>query len=164
MKYEAEIDGRDVGIEVEDRNGRLLVRLGQRSYDVEVIRPEAGVYLLMVGDQVFEARAWTEQSDVIRVSLRGQIYDARIVDRKHRRAAAEHQLEGQARLTAPMPGKVVRLLLRQGDQVAAGQGVVVVEAMKMQNEVRSPKAGRVIELRVAQGDTVNANQLLAIVE
>ena len=79
-------------------------------------------------------------------------------------AAAEPQLEGQVRLSAPMPGKVVRLLLRQGDPVAAGQGVVVVEAMKMQNEVRSPKEGRVIELRVSQGDTVNANQLLAIVE
>ena len=164
MKYEAEIDGRDIAVEIEDRNGRLIARLGQRSYEVEVIRPEAGVYLLLVGDQVFEARAWTDQTDVIRVSLRGQVYDARIVDRKHRRTAAEHQLEGQVRLMAPMPGKVVRLLLRQGDKVGAGQGVVVVEAMKMQNEVRSPKAGRVIELRVSQGDTVNANQLLAVVE
>src|SRR5262245_34147031 len=164
MKYEAEISGRVVGIEIEDRNGRLLARLGQRSYEVEVIRPEAGVYLLLVGDQVFEARAWSDQTDVIRISLRGRIYDARIVDRKHRRATTEHQLEGQARLTAPMPGKVVRLLVRQGDQVAAGQGVIVVEAMKMQNEVRSPKAGRLIELRVSQGDTVNANQLLAVVE
>src|SRR5215510_9842642 len=164
MKYEAEINGRDVGIEIEDRNGRLIARLGQRTYEVEVVRPEAGVFLLLVGDQVFEARAWSDQADVIRVSLRGKIYNARIVDRKHRRAAAEPQLEGQVRLSAPMPGKVVRLLLRQGDPVAAGQGVVVVEAMKMQNEVRSPKEGRVIELRVSQGDTVNANQLLAIVE
>jgi biotin carboxyl carrier protein len=54
--------------------------------------------------------------------------------------------------------------LNPGDEVAAGQGIVVVEAMKMQNEIKSPKAGRVIEVRVVEGATVNANQVLAVVE
>jgi biotin carboxyl carrier protein len=63
-----------------------------------------------------------------------------------------------------MPGKVVRVLLAEGDEVALGQGVVVVEAMKMQNEIKSPKSGRVIEVRVVEGSTVDANQVLAIVE
>jgi biotin carboxyl carrier protein len=63
-----------------------------------------------------------------------------------------------------MPGRVVRVLLQAGDEVAAGEGVVVVEAMKMQNEIKSPKAGRVLEVRVTQGATVNANQVLAVVE
>jgi biotin carboxyl carrier protein len=63
-----------------------------------------------------------------------------------------------------MPGKVVRVLLGAGDDVAAGQGVVVVEAMKMQNEIKSPKAGRIIEVRVSEGATVNSNQVLAVVE
>ena len=72
--------------------------------------------------------------------------------------------EGRQNLTAPMPGKVVRVLLHSGDEVSAGQGVVVVEAMKMQNEIKSPKTGRVIEVRVAEGATVTANQVLAVVE
>jgi biotin carboxyl carrier protein len=63
-----------------------------------------------------------------------------------------------------MPGKVVRLLCAVGDEVAANQGVLVVEAMKMQNEVQSPKAGRVIEIRVREGQTVNAGEVLAVVE
>jgi biotin carboxyl carrier protein len=63
-----------------------------------------------------------------------------------------------------MPGKVVRVLLRTGDEVDLGQGVVVVEAMKMQNEIKSPKSGRVVEIRVSEGATVNASQVLAVVE
>jgi biotin carboxyl carrier protein len=78
--------------------------------------------------------------------------------------AADHTSEGRQQLTAPMAGKVVRVLLKPNDEVAAGQGVVVVEAMKMQNEIKSPKAGRVIEIRVIEGATVTANQILAIVE
>ena len=72
--------------------------------------------------------------------------------------------EGRQNLVAPMPGKVIRVLVAQGDEVAVGQGVVVVEAMKMQNEIKSPKAGIVVEVRVTAGATVNANQVLAVVE
>jgi biotin carboxyl carrier protein len=63
-----------------------------------------------------------------------------------------------------MPGKIVRVLVQAGDEVAAGQGVVVVEAMKMQNEIRSPKAGRVIAVRAVEGATVAAGEALAEVE
>ena len=63
-----------------------------------------------------------------------------------------------------MPGKIVRVLVSEGDAVEAGQGVIVVEAMKMQNEVRSPKAGVVVKVAVAEGATVFAGEVLAIVE
>ena len=63
-----------------------------------------------------------------------------------------------------MPGKVIRTLVSQGDMVEAGQGIAVVEAMKMQNEMKSPKAGRVVELKAAAGDTVSAGSVLAVVE
>ncbi|PYV96384.1 MAG: hypothetical protein DMG89_17825 [Acidobacteria bacterium] len=67
-------------------------------------------------------------------------------------------------LTAAMPGKVVRVLLQEGAQVEAGQGILVVEAMKMQNEIKSPKAGRIQKIMVATSDAVNAGDLVAIVE
>ena len=63
-----------------------------------------------------------------------------------------------------MPGKVVRVLLNAGDEVAARQGVLVVEAMKMQNEVQSPKAGKISEIKVSEGQTVNAGDVLAVIE
>jgi len=72
--------------------------------------------------------------------------------------------EGPKSVTAPMPGRVVRVLAQVGDTIAAQQGVVVIEAMKMQNELRSPKAGKVVQLRAAAGDTVAAGDVLAVIE
>ena len=164
MKYEVEIDGRAVTVELEERDGRLSAKIGERAYEVEVTRPEAGAYLLFHGDQVYEARLWTEAGQRMRISLRDRRFEASVIDRRRRRLVAEQASEGRQQMTAPMPGKVVRVLLEQGAEVAAGQGVVVVEAMKMQNEIKSPKAGRVIEVRVKQGATVTAGQVLAVVE
>jgi biotin carboxyl carrier protein len=83
-------------------------------------------------------------------SLRGRI-----------RALDDH---GPKKLSAPMPGKIVRVLVRPGDEVEAGAGVVVVEAMKMQNEIKSPKKGTIQKILVAEGAAVNAGDVLAIVE
>jgi biotin carboxyl carrier protein len=74
------------------------------------------------------------------------------------------EAEGRQQITAPMPGKVVRLLVSEGDAVEAGQGLLVVEAMKMQNEIRSPKAGKVEKLLAKENQAVNAGDVLAWVE
>ena len=73
-------------------------------------------------------------------------------------------MEGRQNVTAPMPGKVVRLLVADGDSVQAGQGIAVVEAMKMQNEMKAPRSGRVAALAVHEGDTVGAGAVLAVIE
>ena len=73
------------------------------------------------------------------------------------------EAEGRRQILAPMPGKVVRVLVKQGDAVEAGQGLVVVEAMKMQNEIRSPKSGKIERLSVTEGQAVNAGEVLAVV-
>jgi len=164
MKYDAEIDGRAVTVELEQRDGRVSAKVGERAYEVEVTRPETGVYLLFHGDQIYEVRLWSEANQTLRVNLRDRRFVIKVIDRRQRRLAAEQTSEGRQQLIAPMPGKVVRVLLESGAEVAAGQGVVVVEAMKMQNEIKSPKAGRVLEVRVKQGATVTAGQVLAVVE
>ncbi len=78
--------------------------------------------------------------------------------------AAGFSVSGKVVVTAPMPGKVVRVLVTPGAQVAEGQGLVVVEAMKMENELKSPKAGTVIEVFAKEGSTVEANAKLLTVE
>ena len=113
---------------------------------------------------MFEARVSAVGPESLRVEIGNRAFTANIIDRKHRRSSAEHGDEGRQQLVAPMPGKVVRVLVKAGDEVKLGQGVVVVEAMKMQNEIKSPKAGRILEIRVSEGATVNANQILAVVE
>jgi biotin carboxyl carrier protein len=164
MKYEVEIYGRQVSIELEQRNGRVEARVGACDYDLEVASPEEGVYTFLAGDRVYEANVWALEPNLLRVKIGGRLFSTRIIDRKHRRSTIEHGVEGRQNLVAPMPGKVVRVLLAAGDEVTLGQGVVVVEAMKMQNEIKSPKSGHIVEVRVVEGATVNANQVLAVVE
>jgi biotin carboxyl carrier protein len=164
MKYEAEIEGRQVAVELDEREGRVSAVVEDRSYEVSVLRPEQGVYLIFDGDRVYEVRVWSSEAGSLSIKLRDRVLDAKVVDRKHRRGAIDHGIEGRQQLVAPMPGKVVRVLVGAGDEVASGQGVAVVEAMKMQNEIKSPRAGRVVEIRVVEGATVNANQVLATIE
>jgi biotin carboxyl carrier protein len=78
--------------------------------------------------------------------------------------SGRHGPAGATRLSAPMPGRIVRVLAAVGDEVTAGQPVVVVEAMKMENEIRSPRPGRVLSLDVREGEAVDAGALLAVVE
>jgi biotin carboxyl carrier protein len=101
-----------------------------------------------------------------RVSVGGREYGVRMTDPKHLRGAGALGGEqgGRAQVKAPMPGKVVRVLVEAGQVVEAGQGLVVVEAMKMQNELKSPKSGTVSEVRAAAGSTVNAGDVLVVVE
>jgi acetyl/propionyl-CoA carboxylase alpha subunit len=89
------------------------------------------------------------------------IEDPRSLKKRRARAGGE---SGPRPIKAPMHGRVVRILAEKGAQVEAHQGVLVIEAMKMQNELKSPKAGRVGELRVAAGDTVNAGEVVAVIE
>ena len=119
---------------------------------------------LLIGGQSFEARVEFAATG-LRVIVGGQEYGATIRDprqwRRHRGAAVE--AEGRQQAIAPMPGKVVRVLVKAGDAVEAGQGLLVIEAMKMQNEVRSPKRGTVERLLVSEGQTINAGEVLATV-
>lgn len=164
MKYEVEIQGRLIDIELEQRDSRVEARVGENKYDLDVISPEQGVFTFLDGDRIYEARVWAREPGSFRVTIGGQSFLTTVIDRKHRRLTIEHGIEGRQNLVAPMPGKVVRVLLAAGDEVALGQGVVVVEAMKMQNEIKSPKAGRLLEVRVSEGATVEANRILAVVE
>ena len=164
MKYEVEIDGRQVTAEIERRGDEISAKIDCRYYELNVVSPERGVFTLFDSDRVYEAHVWSNTETLLRVKIGGNVFSTTVIDRKHRRPTTEHRTEGRQSLTAPMPGKVVRILLSAGDDVTAGQGVLVVEAMKMQNEIKSPKSGRVIEVRVSEGDNVNPNQVLAIVD
>ncbi|MER3427595.1 MAG: acetyl-CoA carboxylase biotin carboxyl carrier protein subunit [Pyrinomonas sp.] len=168
MKLLTEIEGEQRTLDLEGDGERLKVELDGRLYEIEVRRPEAGIYLLLVAGRVYECRvrAEAEAPNDYRVHIRGRSYSIRVRDPRRLRNASglASGASGRAAVTAPMPGKVVRVLAEQGAQVEAGAGLVVVEAMKMQNEMKSPKSGKVVELRAREGMTVNAGDVLAIVE
>jgi acetyl/propionyl-CoA carboxylase alpha subunit len=131
--------------------------------DAALIRP--GVLSLLIESRVYEVKREKVGSE-IHLWVGSQRYAVELRDLRSLRNLKDgaRRQQGSSKLIAPMPGKVVRLLVNEKDKVEAGQGVVVVEAMKMQNEIKSPKKGIVQRLTAAEGSSVNAGDVLAIVE
>ena len=134
-----------------------------RRIDVDAAEISPGVYSVLIGGRSFEVTV--EQSgDGWLLQTAGREFRLEIIDpRSWRRArGGSIELEGRQEVTAPMPGKIVRVLAAPGQKVEAGQGLLVIEAMKMQNEIRSPKSGTLGRL-AQEGQTVKAGEVLAIV-
>ena len=134
------------------------------SVDVRVLEP--GVMSLLVAYPDKEGRQYRCVLDGDAVVIDGRRYGFEVEDPRslQGRRGAGAGTEGPRPVKAPMPGRVVRLLVEVGEQVEEGQGVVVIEAMKMQNELKSPKAGRVIRVGAAVGDTVGSGDVLVVVD
>ena len=139
----------EVGLVLVD--GRVSARIGARSYELEAREIEPGCYLFFLNDRVRE----------VRVDDRIKIVDPKRL-RSGQNSSGHHH--GVAQIVAQMPGKVVRVHVEAGATVEKGAGVIVVEAMKMQNEMKSPRAGVVVSVNVKPGDTVNAGDVLAVLE
>jgi len=138
------------------------IELDRSAAQIAVVEP--GVYSILLDGRSYEARV--EQADGrMVVFIDGHRFEIEVRDpRRWSRQAAAQGVEGRLNLTAPMPGKIVRVLVAEGDTVAAGQGLLVVEAMKMQNELKSPRAGCVVALPAREGATVAAGEVLATIE
>jgi biotin carboxyl carrier protein len=165
MKYTAIIDGERLEIElVRAERGVIQAEIGGEKYVLDVQAVEPGVYWFRWKDRSIEISV-TPNTDTYVVSVNGQRIDVEIIDaRGALRKAAQHGHAGTVELRAPMPGKVVKLLVSEGAAVDMNQGLLVIEAMKMQNEIKSPKKGTVQKLGVKETAAVNAGDLLAIVE
>jgi biotin carboxyl carrier protein len=169
ISYVALLDGgqRERRVEVTRlAPGVFQVRLGDTTHEVDAYRHDHGTLSLLV-DGTSHSATLDERGDVVHVRLKASVFPVEILDEKKlrlRRAAGKFTVEGKQTITAPMPGKVAKVLVAVGDQVQEGQGLLVIEAMKMENELRSPKAGKVVELHVKEGQTVEGNAKLCAVE
>jgi acetyl/propionyl-CoA carboxylase alpha subunit len=135
-----------------------------RKYTLEKHKLKPGMYWFGWNGQSVEAHVM-ERDQGYEVSVHGyRIFIEFSDSTKKRRTHGGADDRSVVEVRAPMPGKIVRILLGKGDEVAAQQGIVVMEAMKMQNEIRSPKTGRILELNVAAGDAVDLADLIARVE
>ena len=171
MTFELEIGGRvrRVTIEAGDgagsEGGPFQITLDADTVAVVAVRTDLGVSLLLPDGRSIDVALsetaggeWTAQLPHVTVT-------ASIDGRRERRGRpGEVAAAGAQRLVAPMPGRVVKVLIKPGDQVEARQGLVVMEAMKMENELSSPKGGVVREVAVAEGASVEAGRLLVVVE
>jgi biotin carboxyl carrier protein len=168
MKLTAEIEGEQHALEWRREGARVWAEVGGRRYEIEAHETESGALTLLCVGRVYECRVEEggARNDAARVRVGSREFEVSLFDPRKLRAAGIEgaQATGRAVVAASMPGKIVRVLVAEGARVEAGAGLVVVEAMKMQNELKSPKAGTVVELRAREGATVNAGDVLAVIE
>ena len=127
-----------------------------------VTQVEPGVYSILLEGRVYEASMDRTGQNLV-VTLAGERFEVEVRDPRSWSRKSVAGSQGAATLSAPMPGKVVRVLVCAGDTVEAGQGLLVVEAMKMQNEIKAPRSGQVISLAAREGTTVAAGEPLATI-
>ena len=166
MRYTAIIGGEERLIEVTSRENGYRVVIGERELDLDAVHLQGFALSLIAGTRTYRCDIDPGKNGQIRVLVGETVYPLEILDERRlrmRRAGGKFTLEGPQRIDAPMPGKVTRVLVKAGDQVEEGQGLVVVEAMKMENELKSPKAGVVSELHAQEGQAVEAGARLAVV-
>lgn len=132
--------------------------------EASVIEVAPRIWSVLIDERSYEARVLSDDGPVV-VEINGERYPVTVEDpRRRNRTRATQSDGGRVSITAPMPGKIVRTLAAEGDPVDAGQGILVMEAMKMQNELKAPRAGRIAALTVREGETVSAGAILAVVE
>jgi biotin carboxyl carrier protein len=168
MKIQGEIGEKTHEIELHQDGRVVKAIIDGQEYEAEVSQPEPGVFLIKRDGKIFEAFVHPN-SRIDRpkmVTVNGRDYEVKLIDPKRLRSSgssADHA-EGLAEIRTAMPGRVVRILVEKGSEVEKGDGVLVVEAMKMQNELKSPKNGVVKNISVAEGDTVAGGDILATIE
>jgi biotin carboxyl carrier protein len=167
MTYFAHSAGKDHRLDVWQVTEGLRVRLDDREFRVDFLQVDPGLYSLLIGGRSYEIDL-LKVEDALMVLVDGQPFRVEIQEERERRlraAAGKADLKaGKRVVAAPMPGKVVRVLVRPGDAVRPGEGLVVVEAMKMENELRAPLAGTVKEIRVEEGRAVSGGEVLVVIE
>lgn len=130
----------------------------------QISEVEPGLYSILDGTRSLEARVSRNHTGFI-VDLDGRVLSIELEDpRELRKGARHHGRHGRADISAPMPGKVVRILVAAGDTVEEGQGLIVVEAMKMQNELKASKGGKVVAIAAKEGANIAAGQVLVTLE
>ncbi len=168
MKLKVINGEREEDLRLKLEQGRVLAEIGDRVYSLDVRETEPDGYLFFLNTNVHECRVSERAGakDTFDITVHGRSYEVTIVDPKRLRSAqnSDRHHHGAAEILAPMPGKVVRVHTEAGASVEKGAGVVVVEAMKMQNEMKSPREGVVVSINVKPGDTVNAGDVLAVIE
>jgi len=174
LVLEIEVDGKHRRVALERQGEAYIAHIDGRTVPVDLCEPMPGVLSLIIeggeGSDDHARRSYrcirTVFADEETIALIGHQHRVAVTDPRSLRAQRKRPGAGNGavQIKSSMPGRVARVLVTPGEEVAAQQGIVVVEAMKMQNELKSPRTARVAEVRVAAGDKVAAGQILAILE
>ena len=162
MLFDATLSGQTARVEVRESQGRYRVTIGERTLDLDWVKiSEADVSVLVDGASYDLSLEKTPEG--FAVLVRGDRYDVDLKDAVKGAVLGKATPTGPLKLMAPMPGKIVKVLVQVGDSVESGCGVLVMEAMKMENEHKTSRAGSVQEIRVREGQAVEMGAILLII-
>lgn len=170
MKFEVQLTGitgkRTHVVELERNGTGYRVLLDGREVQADATQVSPNTISVLLGGQAYEVHVTPSLDGTVKLQSGPNEFTAGIQDPRawRSRKLGAMEAEGRQQILAPMPGRVIRVLVSAGDEVEAGQGLVVVEAMKMQNEIRSPKKGKVERVLAREGQNVNAGEVLAWVD
>jgi biotin carboxyl carrier protein len=166
MKYDVRIGGKTRAVELTRNCEKWCISLDGNSLDADAVEVAPNTFSILFEGESFEVRVAPMPDGSLALHAGVAEFTAEVDDPRAWRGRRHgiFEAEGRQQIAAPMPGKVVRILVNAGESVEVGQGLLVVEAMKMQNEIRSPKNGRVEKLFVQEGQAVNAGDVLAWVD
>ena len=166
-RYHASIDGMEHELEIEELAdaGSFEVNLGGKKISADLRQAGSASFSIIVGKRAFDLDV-IRQGDEFVVTSRAGVTRLTLEDARRRlmQSRGSREASGKVQMRAMMPGRVLSVAVKVGDEVQAQQGVLVIEAMKMENELKSPKAGKVVEVKVAPGQTVEKGELLIIIE
>jgi len=166
MTYDVVVDGKTHQVELDRGDKVWLCKVDGKFIEVDAALTARDVLSLLVGGKAYEVKRERSLQGELHMVIGSARYAVDVQDPRSlrsRRALAGGEA-GPQKLKAPMPGKVIRILVSEKDEVKVGQGIVVMEAMKMQNELKSPKDGKVQKVLTSEGAAVNAGDTLAIIE
>jgi biotin carboxyl carrier protein len=166
MRVHVEVGGRVRAVTLERREDSVVATIDDTPMELDVVVLGRGRYSLraLATGRQHDVRLTASGTHAFDVAVDGVTLTATRRPGAHAARRGVTDGDGPARLVAPMPGKVVRVLVAPGDEVVARQGLVVVEAMKMENELRAGRAGRVSQVLVSEGASIEAGALLVVLE
>ena len=167
MKFEVAMNGAQRTVELErDAGNGWRISVDGKAVDADAAEIAPGVFSILLNGKSYEIRVTPTPAGTLTLQTGRNEFTAEVADPRawRGRRHGAHEAEGRQQVLAPMPGKIVRVLVQAGEKVESGQGLLVVEAMKMQNEIRSPKSGTVERLLVKEGQPVNAGETLAWID
>jgi len=164
MRYAATVKGQTFAIEITPEE---KVRIGDRTHRVDLQSIDAGfLYSLLIDNNSYEVLI-EDRTGEYRVLLLGELYSVQVEDDLRRQITQRRMRAkplGRIAVKAPMPGLVVAVQVKEGQEVSAGDVLVTLESMKMENEVRAPRDGRVIRVQVSPSETVEKGQTLLVLK
>jgi biotin carboxyl carrier protein len=166
MKFEVAINNTRHIVELERDGKQWRISLDGEVVDADAVEIAPNIFSILLKGKSYEIRVTPSPAGTLTLQNGRHEFAAEVIDPRAWRGRRHGTLEAEGRqqILAPMPGKIIRVLAQAGEKVEAGQGLLVVEAMKMQNEIRSPKSGTVERLLVKEGQPVNAGEILGWID